>query len=79
MQQSIPQGEIFYHANRRREVVPFTPELRVRTEGAIAAALSAIHQPMPAPINHRKKCQACSLQTLCLPFEIQQLQQEVSP
>lgn len=72
----IAQGEIFYHANRRRERVIFTPELRQMTEAAIAAAQSAVDQPIPALISHRKKCQACSLQGICLPFEVQQLRRQ---
>lgn len=66
-------GEIFYHANRRRQRVVFTPELRQATEAAIASAHLAISQPMPAPINQAKKCQACSLQRICLPFEVRLL------
>lgn len=66
----IPFGEIFYHANRRREPVPFTLALRQKTEAAIAAAQAATRRPMPAPITHRAKCQACSLQEICLPQEV---------
>lgn len=76
MGRSIPYGEIFYHANRRRQKVVFTPELRQATEEAIAAARSAVYQPMPAPIEHPKKCQACSLLLICLPFEVKQLRSE---
>ena len=70
-------GEIFYHANRRRERVVFSPELRRMTEEAIASARMAVVQPMPAPIDHRKKCGACSLQGICLPLEVKQLREEV--
>lgn len=73
---TITHGEIFYHANRRRQQVPFTAELRQATEAAIAAALAAINQPMPNPIDHPRKCQACSLQGICLPFEVKQLRSE---
>lgn len=73
---TITQGEIFYHANRRREQVPFTTELRQATEDAIAAAQRSIRQPMPAPIDNARKCRACSLRGICLPSEIQQLKQE---
>ena len=69
----LTYGEIFYHANRRRQRVSFTPELRQATEAAIAAAHQAVNQPMPAPISHSKKCQACSLQSICLPFEVNHL------
>jgi CRISPR-associated exonuclease Cas4 len=72
----IAHGEVFYHANRRRQRVSFTPELREATETAISAAHAAIHQPMPQPLDHPKKCQACSLQGICLPFEVKQLRSE---
>ncbi|MEL7070573.1 MAG: CRISPR-associated protein Cas4 [Cyanobacteria bacterium J06581_3] len=71
----IEYGEIFYHANRRRERVPFTEELRAKTESAIAAAQLATNQPIPAPTTHKTKCQACSLTEICLPKEVRTLQQ----
>ena len=74
---SITYGEIFYHGNRRRQKVVFTPQLREATKQAIAAARMAAKGAMPAPIEHPKKCQACSLQGICLPFEVKQLQREV--
>ena len=74
---SINYGEIFYHSNRRRQKVGFTPQLREATKQAIAAARIAAQGEMPAPIDHPKKCQACSLQGICLPFEVKQLQREV--
>lgn len=75
---TITHGEIFYHANRRRQPVPFTTQLRQATEAAIAAAHSAAHQVMPTPIEHPKKCQACSLQKICLPNEVKQLRRQLS-
>ncbi len=73
----IVYGEIFYHANRRRQKVSFTPELRQATEAAIAAARQAVNRPMPVPIDHPKKCHSCSLMSICLPLEVKQLLQEV--
>jgi CRISPR-associated exonuclease Cas4 len=73
--QQIAYGEIFYHANRRRQKVMFTDQLRRMTEDAIVAARVADQQPMPAPIDYPKKCQACSLQSICLPFEVNHLMQ----
>ena len=70
---AISGGEIFYHANRRRQKVPFTPQLRQATEQAIQSAHTAVFSTMPAPINHAKKCRDCSLQGICLPFEMKQL------
>lgn len=74
---TIAGGEIFYHANRRRQKVPFTLRLRQATEAAITAAHLASQQPMPAPINHSKKCQACSLQRICLPNEVKHLRCQI--
>jgi len=70
---TIAYGEIFYHANRRRQQVYFTSQLRQATELAIIAACSAHQQPIPQPITQNKKCNACSLQSICLPFEVRQL------
>ncbi|KOP27689.1 CRISPR-associated protein Cas4 [Hapalosiphon sp. MRB220] len=74
---SIAYGEIFYHANRRRQTVAFTPQLRQATENAIALAQVAANQQMPAPINNTKKCSSCSLQRICLPFEVKALRAEM--
>ena len=70
---TITSGEIFYHANRRRQKVSFTPQLRHATEQAIQAAHAAVMNSMPAPIDHAKKCRDCSLQGICLPLEMKQL------
>ncbi|MBE9225405.1 CRISPR-associated protein Cas4 [Phormidium sp. LEGE 05292] len=70
---TISHGEIFYHANRRREKVAFTPQLRQATEQSILAAHAAVMNSMPAPIDHPKKCRDCSLQNICLPKEMKQL------
>jgi CRISPR-associated exonuclease Cas4 len=73
----IAYGEIFYHANRRRQKVQFTPQLRTATEQAIAAAWQTSRGSMPPPIDRTQKCQACSLQNICLPFEVKLLRREV--
>ncbi len=70
---SIAYGEIFYHANRRRQRVQFTPQLRQMTVDAIAAARLTAVGKIPPPIDYPQKCQACSLQGICLPFEVKQL------
>ena len=75
-QNPIAFGEIFYHSNRRRQTVEFTPLLRQATEAAISAAQRAASQPMPAPISHDKKCRDSSLQGICLPKEMRQLATE---
>lgn len=73
LNQSIAFGEIFYHANRRRQRVEFTPELRTATENAIAAAHQTVNQTMPPPLHRTQKCRDCSLIGICLPQEIKQL------
>jgi CRISPR-associated exonuclease Cas4 len=74
---SITYGEIFYYGNRRRQTVRFTPQLREATEKAIASARLAAQGKMPQPIDHQKKCQACSLIGICLPFEVKHLLHEI--
>jgi CRISPR-associated exonuclease Cas4 len=70
---TIEYGEIFYWGSRRRERVEFTPELRARTEATIQRAFDLIAQgemPPPLPRDLRAKCEACSLQPICLPDEV---------
>lgn len=74
---SINYGDIFYYANRRRQQVMFTQQLRAATEQAIQAAHAAVFGTIPPPINNSKKCRDCSLIGICLPFEIKQLHLEV--
>lgn len=73
----IGWGEIFYAGNKRREKVDFSARLRQMTEAAILAAKIAVEGTIPPPIDNAKKCQACSLQGICLPFEVKQLRQEM--
>ncbi|CAN1211666.1 CRISPR-associated exonuclease Cas4 [Tumidithrix helvetica PCC 7403] len=77
LNREVAYGEIFYHANRRRQKVQFTPQLRAATEQAIAAAWQTSRGSMPPPIDRVQKCQACSLQNICLPFEVKLLRCEV--
>ncbi|MBE9186302.1 CRISPR-associated protein Cas4 [Microcoleus sp. LEGE 07076] len=73
----IDWGEIFYAGNKRREKVEFSARLRQMTEEAILAAKKAVEGAIPPPIDNSKKCQACSLSGICLPFEVKQLRQEM--
>ncbi|MBD2184613.1 CRISPR-associated protein Cas4 [Planktothrix sp. FACHB-1355] len=72
----IAYGEIFYHGNRRRQQVKFTPQLRQMTQEAILAAHQTASGKIPSPIDHSKKCKACSLIGICLPLEVKQLLRE---
>ena len=70
----IERGYIFYFATRRREEVPFTPELRAEVEQLAAEAHRlATTGTLPPPIDNPAKCRDCSLEPLCLPDELRQL------
>lgn len=74
---SVPMGEIFYWANRRREQVVFDEALRERTRGMIDQAFALLAAGLlPAPIEHPAKCRDCSLETICLPRETLALMRE---
>ena len=70
---TIEYGEIFYHSNRRRQIVEFTLQLRLQTENAIASAHQLVSQKIPLPMENKKKCRDCSLKKICLPQEIKKL------
>lgn len=79
---SISHGYIFYFGSARREEVPFTKELRQRTEEAVRQAFALLEQgmlppPLPGKATKRgvlpsmhPKCRDCSLEPLCLPREV---------
>ena len=71
----IERGYIFSFAQRRREEVAFSAELRSETAQycELAQQLAARGQ-LPPPTTQRAKCPECSLQPLCLPSEIERLQ-----
>lgn len=71
----IPHGFLFYFGSQRRKRVEFTTHLRQQTLDTIdrAFALVAAGQ-LPAPIDHPAKCRDCSLEPMCLPREVLQLQ-----
>lgn len=63
----VPQGELFYHAVRRREHVAIDESLRAlveRTLAEVRANITANHVPI---VSRQKKCERCSLLNLCLP------------
>lgn len=67
---SIALGYIFYFGSRRREAVPFTPELRARTVQAVERAQQLVGAlRMPLPTVQAAKCRDCSLEPICLPVE----------
>lgn len=71
----IRRGFIFSFAERRREEVAFTPELRAWTEHLAAEAHRLVLEPrVPPPTDERARCRGCSLAPLCLPDEVRALQ-----
>lgn len=72
--QPVAEGEIFYWANRRRERVIFTEELRLQTQAVADAIFTLLSRgELPSPIDHPAKCRDCSLQRICLPKEVLRL------
>lgn len=69
----IPEGALYYAETHRREVVPFTQELRETTQ-SMADEMNAYYErgytPRTKPGKH---CNACSLKELCLPVLYQRV------
>ena len=63
----IPAGALYYIETRRREVVPFTEELRRKTEDTAAEMNRYFARGYTPKVKPGKHCNACSLKELCLP------------
>lgn len=64
---SIPAGFLFYGEPRQRHEVELTSDLREQTE-KMAARLHELTRAGKTPsARYEKKCESCSLLTLCLP------------
>ncbi len=64
---AIPEGAIFYHQSRRREVIAIDAGLRehtIRVIAAVRALLAGDRLPMPCDDD---RCCLCSLNDVCLP------------
>lgn len=67
----VPEGALFYGAERRRMLVGFDTELRALTENAARAMRALINsRRTPLPVFEPKRCNSCSLLELCLPQRI---------
>ncbi|MFN3410239.1 MAG: CRISPR-associated protein Cas4 [Limisphaerales bacterium] len=74
---AVPRGAIFHADSKRRREVEFMPELRTRTEQAIAELHALLAQseisnlkseiPRLPPAVWRPACEECSLCEICLP------------
>ncbi|WP_243147288.1 Dna2/Cas4 domain-containing protein [Scytonema sp. UIC 10036] len=71
----ITYGEIFTIpiADDNRSLYP---ELRQATENAIALAHLLLREKCRYQLNNTKKCQSCSLQRICLTFEVKALRSQ---
>lgn len=67
MKVNVPAGAVFYGKPRRRLEVIFTPELRAETETAAARLHELISSGKTPPPQYEKKCESCSLMSLCMP------------
>lgn len=71
---TITHGYLFSFAERRREEVEFTAELRAWTEALVAEAHTLARSGIiPPPTTKKTRCRACSLEPFCLPNEVRQL------
>lgn len=70
----IPHGYLFYFGSRRRQEVPFTPDLRARTVALIQGMQQALALGVIPPFTSvHARCSGCSLYDVCLPRESEQL------
>lgn len=63
----VPIGQLFYGAIRRRVEVPFSAELRNRTEAAARQLHGLIAAGVTPSARREPKCERCSLLNLCMP------------
>lgn len=64
---AVPAGAIFYGVTRRREEVPFDDALRALTLRTIERLHEMVASGRTPPAVREKKCERCSLKSLCLP------------
>lgn len=65
---TIPEGDLYYHKPRRRHTVSFGQELRRKTEETAARLHVLFNEGRTPPPEPGKKCEACSLREICLPW-----------
>lgn len=63
----IESGALFYGEPRRREVVPFTPELRAKLTEMVATMHGLFSRKYTPKAVREKYCRSCSIKDLCLP------------
>ena len=69
LESSVPEGALFYGAERRRKTVRFDDELRKITERfTFDMRRMIVAGELPEAVYSRRKCSACSLQDICQPL-----------
>jgi CRISPR-associated exonuclease Cas4 len=63
----VPAGAIFHVKSKRRREVPFTPQLRQKTEEAAERLHKLIAAGVTPPPVLKPRCSGCSLKDLCMP------------
>jgi CRISPR-associated exonuclease Cas4 len=67
LQTEIPEGAVYDHSTRRRQVISFGPLLRQHVED-LAARMHLLNSTRTTPkADYEKKCDSCSLYEVCLP------------
>jgi CRISPR-associated protein Cas1 len=68
----VPEGVIYYSAEKLRLNVPMTSELRQEALRVLESAKKCASGPRPLPLVNDPRCVRCSLQPICLPDEVNQ-------
>jgi CRISPR-associated exonuclease Cas4 len=63
----VPEGAVFHAKSKTRRDVAFTPELRARTEAAVARLHALLDSGAVPPAVLKPQCRGCSLRGHCLP------------
>ncbi len=64
---NIPEGAIFYGETRRREIVPFSAQLRKEVVDLFEEMHQYYERGYTPKVKYKKVCSACSLKEICLP------------
>lgn len=63
----VPSGALFYGKSARRLDITFDASLRAKTEAAAERLHALFRQGKTPTVRYEKKCEKCSLMSLCMP------------
>lgn len=63
----IEEGSLYYGETKRRKRIPFSQDLRQRTEDIVEEMHSLYRRGWTPKVRSSKSCNACSLKDICLP------------